>query len=338
MKEALSPIAEALQFIDLTNNVMRLRGELRTQNAFDHHGIRYAELFDGKTALKVAFDPKQVDFPDEDCEIEVEGEVRIYATRASLTLWADRWSIVGDSQFQDEVEYSYHLLNQHRKKRPRLKKIRKVLVIGPKTDSAHAIQDFLNALQRHPAGNAIEVTVRRVRMRGPEAALEIAAEIRKLSRKTDVDLYCLVSGGGDKYELDQVFAAPILVEAVCTSKLPSLVGVGHSKDEFPLNDAADWCADTPSAAGTLLGDVIREKQRQGCYLITATCGADSQEVRLFYHLRDDYLVKHLWGKILIRMYYFVSPPLAALLNRNKTLKKLSYALVVRPMYTFLRKG
>ncbi len=337
MKGDATTIAEALESIELANNEVKLQGELRTQNAFYRGNVLYAELFDGRTTLKLAFDPRNVETPDEDCAIEVEGKVWIYANRASLTLWVDWWKIIGDSQLQDDVKYSYHLLKRNVKKRPRLRKLQKILVIGPKTDSAHAIQDFLNALERHSAGNSVEVAVRRVRMRGHDAALELATEINTLNRRKDVDLYCLVSGGGDKYELDQVFSAPILVKAVCSSKIPCLVGVGHSKDDFPLHEAASWYADTPSAAGVRLGELIHETRKKGCYIVTATCGACSHEVSLFYHVRDEYLAKHFLGRIFIRLYYFISPPLAALLNKNDTLKKLSYSLIVRPMYRVFSK-
>jgi len=339
MKKYASTISEALESIKLSDNEVTLQGELRMHNAFYHHGIFYAELFDGKTTIKIAFDPREVEIPDEDCFIEAEGEVLIYANGASLTLWVAQWDVIGDSQFQDDIAYSYQILEKSRKKRSKRslpKKIRKVLVIGPKADSAHAIQDFLNALERHPAGTSIEVAVRRIRMRGAEAAFDIVEEINRLKRRKDVDLYCIVSGGGDRYELEQVFSDPALVEAVCLSKHPCLVGVGHSKDDFPLNEAASWYADTPSAAGAMLGELIHEK-RKGCYIVTATCGVSSPEVRFFYYVRDKYLAKTFFGRVVIRGYYFVSPSLARLLTRYSTLKKLSYSLIVQPLYTVLRK-
>ena len=173
-------------------------------------------------------------------------------------------------------------------------------------------------------------------MRGAEAAFDIAEEINSLKRRKDVDLYCIVSGGGDRYELEQVFSDPILIEAVCLNKLPCLVGVGHSKDDFPLNEAASWYADTPSAAGVMLGELI-QKRSKGCYIVTATCGASSPEVRFFYYVRDAYLAKTFFGRVVIWWYYLVSPSLARLLNRYSTLKKLSYFLLVHPLYTGLRK-
>jgi exonuclease VII large subunit len=339
MKKYVSTISEVLESIELSNNEVVLQGELRTHNAFYHHDIFYAELFDGRTMMRIAFDPREVEIPDEDCFIEAEGEVLIYANGASLTLWAAQWDIIGDSQFQDDIAYSYQVLEKSRKKRSKRslpKKIRKVLVIGPKADSAHAIQDFLNALERHPAGTSVEIAMRRVRMRGAEAAFDIAEEINSLKHRKDVDLYCIVSGGGDRYELEQVFSDPILVEAVCLNKLPCLVGVGHSKDDFPLNEAASWYADTPSAAGTMLGEFI-QKRSKGCYIVTATCGVSSSEVRFFYYIRDEYLAKTFFGRIIIRGYYLFSPFLARVIDRYPPLKKLSYFLLVYPLYKVFRK-
>jgi exonuclease VII large subunit len=340
MSDYTSTISEALKSIELTNNEVKLRGELRIHNAFSRRGIFYAELFDGRTTLGVAFDPKEVDIPEQDCFVEAAGEVVIYGNGACLMLWVEHWSVIGDSRLQDDITYSYQILKRTKKKRSKRrlpKKIRKVLVIGPKTDAAHATQDFLNALHRHSEGNPVEITVRKIKMRGSDAAFDIAEEIEELRHRKEVDVYCIVSGGGDKYELDQVFSAPVLVEAVCLSKIPCLVGVGHSKDNFPLNEAASWCADTPSAAGAMLGETIRKRSKKGCYVVTATCGASSPEVRFCYHVRDEYLTKTRLGRIVIKSYYCISPSLAALISKHAAVKTLSYILIVRPVYRVLSR-
>jgi len=340
MSQPSATIAQALEALEVTRNDLHVQGDLHLQNAYAQRGIVYAELFDGKTTLPLAFDPQDVPVPGEDCRIEAVGSVEVAPMRAGLILWVEDWRVIGASRLQEELEHARQLLKKRNKKRRLPKKLRHVLVIGPRSDSAHATQDFLNALNRHPSGKSVKVSLRQVRMRGNNAAQDIAAEIAKL-RQEEFDLYCVVSGGGDSYALQQVFAAPVLVDAVCKSPIPALVGVGHSKDDFPLDDAALWCADTPSAAGAMLGELIRERQRK-CYLVTATCGPDSLEVQLFSHIRDTVLARHRWGRGFIRLYYTVSPPLARLLEEHPRLRTLSYRGVVRPMYRvckmFLRAG
>jgi hypothetical protein len=334
-----STIAAALETLELTNSRVALQGELRTHNAFSRRGVFQAELFDGVTTLRLAFDSKELPIPRSDCYIEAEGTIVVDPKRASLLLWVEAYEMLGDSPLQGDIASSYEILQRtrkQRKKRSRSRKIRHVLVFGPKTDAAHATQDFLNALERHAPKNSIEVSVRQVKMRGPDAAFDIAEEIEQFNDRKGIDLCCIVSGGGDKYDLDQVFAAPVLVEAVCLSKIPCLVGVGHSKDDFPLNDAAFWYADTPSAAGAMLGDILQE-QRKGCYIVSATCGADSPEVQFFYAFRDTYLAPTYLGRLVITGYYRVSPGLAKLIHKHPTLKRFSYVFVIRPLYIVLRR-
>ncbi len=319
MSHDLLNIADVLKTIRLTDNNVKLKGELLTNHSFTYNNIFYAELFDGKTALRVAFHPQKVPIPEnDDCIIEVEGNIQIYANKGSLTLWANHYDIIGDSELRNDIATAYKIIENTPIKRIIPTEIQKVTVISPKNDTSPALQDFMNALYRQYPGNILDITNRQVRMRGQGAADEIAAEIRNLTIR-ECDLYCIISGGGDKYGLDQVFAAQILVNTLCSTGIPAIVGIGHSKDHFPLHKVAYRYADTPTAAGTILGELASEitrknariavrkknipppltvsahrhiphkqaegtseKQKNGCYIITATCGTDSQEVEMFY--------------------------------------------------------
>ena len=61
---------------------------------------------------------------------------------------------------------------------------------------------------------------------------------------------------------------------------------------------------------------------EGCYIATAVYGDyDAEEVLVLRKYRDEILLKHWWGKIFVKIYYFCSPTLAKRLKRMEKLNK-----------------
>jgi len=59
---------------------------------------------------------------------------------------------------------------------------------------------------------------------------------------------------------------------------------------------------------------------KGCYIATACYGDyEAKEVKLFRNYRDDVLSNSIWGRLFIKIYYFISPKLAHYLEKNKRL-------------------
>ena len=66
-----------------------------------------------------------------------------------------------------------------------------------------------------------------------------------------------------------------------------------------------------------------EKKKEGCYIATAVYGDyDAPQVRTLRRFRDDTLRKTLPGRLFIRAYYKLSPPLAARLRCARRLNAL----------------
>ena len=67
-----------------------------------------------------------------------------------------------------------------------------------------------------------------------------------------------------------------------------------------------------------------------CFIATAALGADAPEVVLLRDFRDTVLRTTLPGRALVRLYEFVSPPLAARIAGRPAARRLARAVVVRP--------
>ncbi len=122
--------------------------------------------------------------------------------------------------------------------------------IGLLTGSeAAAKRDFVTAVSARFPGARVVVTEAPVQ--GPRAAAAIAAALRELAARPDVDVVVLARGGGSFEDL-LPFSDERLVRAVAGCAVPVVTAVGHEQDT-PLCDlAADVRASTPTAAARLV--------------------------------------------------------------------------------------
>jgi len=74
-----------------------------------------------------------------------------------------------------------------------------------------------------------------------------------------------------------------------------------------------------------------------CFIASATYGSCMEpEVEALRRWRDDSLLKSRGGRIFVRFYYFVSPPLARLIRRSCFLRKMSL-YVLSPLVSYMYK-
>ena len=75
----------------------------------------------------------------------------------------------------------------------------------------------------------------------------------------------------------------------------------------------------------------------GCFIATATCGEPSAtEVLLLSAFRDHVLCGNRLGRGFVRLYYAVSPPIAALISRHGLLRRVAMVIVIRPAAALVR--
>lgn len=113
------------------------------------------------------------------------------------------------------------------------------------SETGAALQDFISILRRRDwRGRLIVIPVR---VQGTEAAPEIVRGIEIANRMAICDLLVIGRGGGSLEDL-WPFNEESVARAVAASSIPIISAVGHEID-FTLSDfAADFRAETPSAA------------------------------------------------------------------------------------------
>ena len=81
-------------------------------------------------------------------------------------------------------------------------------------------------------------------------------------------------------------------------------------------------------------DYDDESKDQACFIATAAYGTSlSEEVDILRQFRDEFLKTSPVGRALVAVYYKLSPPLAGLISRHRTLRALVRECLVNPAVT-----
>jgi exodeoxyribonuclease VII large subunit len=113
-----------------------------------------------------------------------------------------------------------------------------------------AWHDFHAEITR--SGLGFRLMVCDTRVQGEWAVESVAAAIRTLSARRDLDGVVVIRGGGARNELATFDAEPIAM-AIATSRLPVLTGLGHEVDRSVADEVAHTALKTPTAcAGALI--------------------------------------------------------------------------------------
>lgn len=118
-----------------------------------------------------------------------------------------------------------------------------------------AWHDFHQELERSELGFCLAVCDTRVQ--GAGAELGVAAAIRTLVRRSDLDCVVVIRGGGARNELATFDAEPIAL-AIATSPLPILTGLGHEIDRSVADDVAHLSLKTPTACAGALVEAVSD--------------------------------------------------------------------------------
>ncbi|MCL2081606.1 MAG: hypothetical protein FWH16_05875 [Oscillospiraceae bacterium] len=108
-------------------------------------------------------------------------------------------------------------------------------------------------------------------------------------------------------------------ETVCIPIVedPNSYNTGHKSSEFyqvaPISESFDTARKSRW---------IRRKGPSACYIATAVYGGrDAPQVMALRRFRDGTLNRSVFGRALVRLYYFVSPPLAVRLERDSAVTR-----------------
>lgn len=123
------------------------------------------------------------------------------------------------------------------------------------------------------------------------------------------------------------------------------LGGGRQK-QIELLEKAIQCIGAESENGigyaALLAKVKASAQEEakksgGCFVATAACGDPfAPEVIALSAFRDDVLLHHRFGRACVRLYYIVSPPIAAVIARSGALRLAAMTLIIKPATHLVR--
>lgn len=154
------------------------------------------------------------------------------------------------------------------RKRPLPTVPRHVAVISSIQAAGYA--DFIKILNERWGGLTVDVA--HVQVQGTDAPEQIIQAITYFNAKEPLpDVLVVIRGGGSADDL-AVFNDEPLVRAIATSRIPTLVGVGHEIDVTLADMAADVRAATPSNAAQILVpdkcELIGELHRAMGHIVT----------------------------------------------------------------------
>ena len=117
--------------------------------------------------------------------------------------------------------------------------------------------DFRDELDR--SGYGFHLAVCDARVQGDWAEPMVAAAIRTLSRRGDLDCVVVIRGGGARNEM-ATFDAESIALAIVTSPIPVLTGLGHEIDRSVADEVAHTALKTPTACAGALIDAVHAYQ------------------------------------------------------------------------------
>ncbi len=185
------------------------------------------------------------------------GAVRVYAPQGRYALHIDTLDLVGLGDLQRALEALKARLQAEGLFATERKRALPTLVrtVGMVTSPTGAVrQDIEQTLSR--GGARVRVLLSPTRVQGEGAAGEIAAAIRLLGERDDVDVIIVARGGGSIEDLWS-FNEETVARAIVACKAPVISAVGHETD-FTVSDfVADVRAATPSVAAGMVVDIQR---------------------------------------------------------------------------------
>ena len=258
--------------------ILWIQGEISN---FKRHtsGHLYFSLKDPRAQIKAAFFKNNNMYlkfrPEDGMEVVVRGRLSVYEPRGDYQVIVEYMEPVGLGSLQLAFDQLKEKLRKeglfddaHKVPLPLLP--RKVGIVTSPTGAA--IRDMLRILKRRNA--SLDVLLYPVKVQGQGAAEEIAAGIRYLNSRSDMDVIIIGRGGGSIEDL-WAFNEEIVARAIYESELPLISAVGHEVDYTIADFVADLRAPTPSAAAEMVSGA-RDDLRMS---VSSLRGRLSQAVR-----------------------------------------------------------
>lgn len=111
------------------------------------------------------------------------------------------------------------------------------------SETSAAYNDFVSTIKA--SGYAFKITTISAKMQGQNTENDIIEALGKLREMDDLDVVCIIRGGGAKTDL-VFFDSYALCRAAALFPLPVITGIGHEIDESLLDKVAHTHSITPT--------------------------------------------------------------------------------------------
>lgn len=185
-------------------------------------------------------------------KVRVFAEVTVYEARGQAQMIVKKVEALGQGDLQAKFEALKAKLNAEGlfdadRKREIAKFPQKIGIVTSPTGAA--LQDMLNVLERRAPWLTLVLYPALVQGAGAENG--IAAGIKELDGRGDIDTIIIGRGGGSMEDLWN-FNEEIVARAIASCETPVISAVGHEIDFTIADFVADLRAPTPSAAAELV--------------------------------------------------------------------------------------
>lgn len=215
----------------------------------------------------------QLQMPVEDgMKVRVFGVPRIYPKFGKFSITASRVELVGEGALKKalaalKAKLELEGLFDPSRKRPLPVFPNRIALIASRESAAYG--DFIRIVNERWRG--LEIHTFHVKVQGMGAAEDIAQAIQAANARSAIhrnamgedeyDALVITRGGGSLEEL-MAFNNELIVRAIYSSKIPTLVGIGHERDISLAELAADVRGSTPTDCARRLVpdrlDVLRD--------------------------------------------------------------------------------
>jgi exodeoxyribonuclease VII large subunit len=186
--------------------------------------------------------------PQVGMKVIAKGRITVYPPRGSYQLDVRSMQPAGEGELQAAFERLKKKLaeeglfaDEHKKPIPRFPN--KIGIVT--AEGGAAFRDMLSvAKRRYPLA---DILIMPAKVQGEGAAEEIAANIKELNKRSDIDVILTGRGGGSIEDL-WAFNEEVVAREIFASKIPVISGVGHEVDYTIADFVADLRAPTPTAA------------------------------------------------------------------------------------------
>lgn len=245
-------IAFANQTLEYAYPSVVIQGELANFRVSKNKWV-YFDLKDDESSLKFFATVYQLNGPLEDgMLLEVRGTPRLH-NLYGFSVTVQQIALVGEGTIKRaskllETKLAQEGLFDPIRKRALPYPPERIGLITSAESAAYA--DFKKIINARWSG--LDITLRDVQVQGANAPQQIVNAIQAFNQQPEQPEVLVVTRGGGSAEDLQAFNAESVVRTVASSRIPTIVAVGHEIDTSLAELAADVRASTPSNAAELL--------------------------------------------------------------------------------------